>query len=320
MLKSKIIHLNKIYKFGFYHFLIKRTVFGLSIKNCFYKIKKSIFRLNYERCEKILRRKIVHLKGIYKFGFDDFLEKRIVFVLSVNNGFYKFKISIFRPNYARFEKMLRSKIVHLKKIYKFDSYHFLIKRTIFVLIDKKLLKIIKKTVVSGQTMQDTKKMLRSKIIQLKKIYKFYFDHFLIKRTVFILSIKNGFYKIKKSSFRLNYARFEKILRSKIIQLEKIYNFHFDNFLVKRTLFVLSINNCFYKIKKSIFQPNCAKFEKMLRSKIVHLKKIYKFYFYHCLIKRTVFVLSIKNCFYKIKKSIFRLNYAEIMYTNLYAVL
>ena len=37
------------------------------------------------------------------------------------NGFYKIKKSIFRPKYARYEKMLRSKIVHLKKIYTFDS-------------------------------------------------------------------------------------------------------------------------------------------------------------------------------------------------------
>ena len=33
-------------------------------------------------------------------------------------------------------------------------------------------------------------MLRSKIVHLKKIYNFYFDHFLIKRTVFVLIVKN----------------------------------------------------------------------------------------------------------------------------------
>ena len=44
--------------------------------------------------------------------------------------------------------------------------------------------------VSGQTMQDTKKILRSKIVHLKKIYNFDFDHFLIKRTIFVLIVKN----------------------------------------------------------------------------------------------------------------------------------
>ena len=36
--------------------------------------------------------------------------------------------------------MLTSKIVHLKQIYKFDFYHFLIKRTVFVLIVKDVIK------------------------------------------------------------------------------------------------------------------------------------------------------------------------------------
>ena len=39
--------------------------------------------------------------------------------------------------------MLESKIVHLNEIYNFDSNHFLIKRTVFPLIEKTLLKIIK---------------------------------------------------------------------------------------------------------------------------------------------------------------------------------
>ena len=33
-------------------------------------------------------------------------------------------------------------------------------------------------------------MLRSKIVHLKETYKFCFDHFLIKRTVFVLIVKN----------------------------------------------------------------------------------------------------------------------------------
>ena len=36
--------------------------------------------------------------------------------------------------------MLRSKIVHLKEIYTFDFNHFLLKRTVFVLIVKNVIK------------------------------------------------------------------------------------------------------------------------------------------------------------------------------------
>ena len=54
--------------------------------------------------------------------------------------FYEIKKSIFRPNYARYEKMLRSKIVHLKEIYNFNFDHFLKKRRVFVLIVKNFMK------------------------------------------------------------------------------------------------------------------------------------------------------------------------------------
>ena len=80
----------------------------------------------------------------------------MVLVLSIENGFYKIEKSIFRPNYTRYEKMLRSKIIDLKETYKFGFNYFLEKRTVFILIKKTLFKI-KSCVVSGQTMQDTKK-------------------------------------------------------------------------------------------------------------------------------------------------------------------
>ena len=54
--------------------------------------------------------------------------------------FYKIKKSISRPNYARYEKILKSQIVHIKEIYNFDFDHFLIKRTVFVLIMKNVIK------------------------------------------------------------------------------------------------------------------------------------------------------------------------------------
>ena len=84
-------------------------------------------------------------------------------------------------------------------------------------------------------------MLRSKIIHLKETYKFYFYHFFEKRTVFIL-IKKTLLKIKSCGFRPNNARYKKMLRSKIIHLKKIYNFDFDHFLIKRTVFILIAKN------------------------------------------------------------------------------
>ena len=69
-----------------------------------------------------------------------FLMKRTVFVL-IKKTLVKIKSCEFRPNNVRYEKMLRSKIVHLKENYNFDFDHFLIKHTVVVLIKKTLLKI-----------------------------------------------------------------------------------------------------------------------------------------------------------------------------------
>ena len=56
--------------------------------------------------------------------------------------------------------MLTCKIVHLKKIYKFPFDHFLIKGTVFVLIEKNVIK--NQNSISGQNLQHTKQMLRKK--------------------------------------------------------------------------------------------------------------------------------------------------------------
>ena len=102
----------------------------------------------------------------------------------------KIKSCGFRPNNGRYEKMLKSKIVHLKKIYNFDFDHFLIKRTVFVLIVKNVIKNQKFNFSDKLCDICTKQMLRNKIVRFKKSYKFYFDHFLIKCTVFVLNVKN----------------------------------------------------------------------------------------------------------------------------------
>ena len=60
------------------------------------------------------------------------------------------------------------KIVHLKKIYKFTSDHFLIGQVVFILIVKNLMKK-KKIALCTKSMRDTRKMLvnKNKFLQIK---------------------------------------------------------------------------------------------------------------------------------------------------------
>ena len=76
MQTSKIVHLKEIYNFDFIHFLIKRTVFVLIVKNVI-KNQKFIFpdKLCDIYTEQMLRNKIVRFKQIYKFCFDNFFDK-----------------------------------------------------------------------------------------------------------------------------------------------------------------------------------------------------------------------------------------------------
>ena len=71
-------------------------------------------------------------------------------------------------------------------------------------------------------MRDMKKILEGKTVHLKKIYKFDFDHFLKKLTVFILIEKTLLKIIKNCGFGSNNTRYEKMLRIKIIRFKKIY--------------------------------------------------------------------------------------------------
>ena len=114
-------------------------------------------------------------------------------------------------------------------------------------------------------------MLRSKIIHLKETYKFCFDNFLEKHTVSIL-IKKTLLKIKSCGFRPNNARYEKMLRSKIVHLKKIYNFYFNHFLIKRTVIVLIVKNVIKNKKFNFPEKLCDIRNKCHATKLFVLKR------------------------------------------------
>ena len=84
-------------------------------------------------------------------------------------------------------------------------------------------------------------MLRSKIVNLKETYKFCFNHFLIKCTVFVLIVKNVI-KNQKFNFLLNFMGCEKILKIKVVFLKKLYKFHLEYFLIGIIFFLLNMKN------------------------------------------------------------------------------
>ena len=94
---------------------------------------------------------------------------------------------------------------------------------------------------SEQTLRHTKQMLRNKIIGLKKIYKFYFDHFLIKCTVFVLNVQNVI-KNQKLNFLDKLLHAKKMSRNKIVRFKKMYKSYFDHFLIGIIVFLINMKN------------------------------------------------------------------------------
>ena len=91
-------------------------------------------------------------------------------------------------------------------------------------------------------MRHTKQMLRNKSIRFKKIYKFYFDHFLIKSTVFVLNVKNVIKNKKLNFFGQNLRHTKKMLRNKIVRFKKMYKSYFDHFLIRIIVFLINMKN------------------------------------------------------------------------------
>ena len=101
-------------------------------------------------------------------------------------------------------------------------------------------------------------MLKSKIVYLKKIYKFGFDYFLEKRTVFILIKKNV--KNKKPWFPAKLCEIRKNVNKQNCSFQKDLQILFLPFFDKTHGFCFNREKCYYKIKNSIFWTNSATYE------------------------------------------------------------
>ena len=69
-------------------------------------------------------------------------------------------------------------------------------------------------------MQDTKKILESKVVRFKKIYKLASDYFFIRVIYLHLYIKNVFMKINNSILPPKYTRYGKNVRKKNCLFQK----------------------------------------------------------------------------------------------------
>ena len=129
------------------------------------------------------------------------MEKRTAFIL-IKKTLLKIKSCSFRPNKARYEKMLWSKIVDLKEIYNFDFDHFFIKHTVFVLIVKNAIKNKKFNFLAK--LYGVRKMYQIKVVVFKKLYIFYIKHFLILNIREFKLLKNYINVYRKSSVKHEY--------------------------------------------------------------------------------------------------------------------
>ena len=78
--------------------------------------------------------------------------------------------------------------------------------------------------------------------------------------------------IKRCGFQQNNARYEKMLKSKIVRLKGIYNFDFDHFLIKCTIFVLIVINTIKNKKFNFPDKLCDIRKKCYQTKLFVSKR------------------------------------------------
>ena len=127
-----------------------------------------------------------------------------------------------------------------KKIYSFGFDRFLIKRTVFALIVKNVIKN-QKFNFPDKLCDMKKKMLKNKIVRFKKIYKSYFDHFLIKYTVFVIIVINTIKNKKSNFFAKNYGMWKNVTNKDVV-FKNLYKFYIKHCLIGIIVFLINIKN------------------------------------------------------------------------------
>ena len=120
--------------------------------------------------------------------------------------------------------------------------------------------------------------------------KFVSQPFLTNGSGFIH--QKRFLQNQKIHFPAKLCEIRKNVRLKLFISKKSTNFFLPFF--GKTHGLILIKKTLLKIKSYGFRPDNARYEKMLTSKIVHLKEICNCDFDHFLIKCTVFVLIVIN--------------------------
>ena len=85
-------------------------------------------------------------------------------------------------------------------------------------------------------------MLKNRIVRFKKIYKFYFDHFLIKCIVFVIIVINTIKNQKFNFLAKHYMGCEKMLQIKVVVFKKLYKFYIKHFLIGIIVFLINIKS------------------------------------------------------------------------------
>ena len=117
--------------------------FCYNCKKCYQKWKILFCIKSVRDTKKMLRKKIICYKKIYKWACDHFFIRVISFHFLSKTLLWKSKVQFSRQNIRDKDKMLRNNIFNFKRIYNFDPKNFFIGAIFFVYYWKILLKMKK---------------------------------------------------------------------------------------------------------------------------------------------------------------------------------
>ena len=142
----------------------------------------------------------------------------MVLLSSIKNIFVKIKNFISPPKYTRYSKNVEIQNSLFERNLQIPWWPFLNRSYIFFLKRKCYQKW--KILFFTQSMRDTKKISRSKIVRWKNIYRLVSDYFFIIVIYFYLFIKTFIMKIKNSIFPPKYTRYGKNVRKQNCLFQK----------------------------------------------------------------------------------------------------